>query len=95
MTGILLRMTGTDAKAERHDYLQGTREVLLWKLEGLSEYNVRRPLTPTGTNLLNLVKHAATGELEYFGRRGDPAPHPRAHDSRHQVEQAARAAAGR
>lgn len=47
MTGILLRMTGTDAKAELHDYLQGTREVLLWKLEGLSEYNVRRPLTPT------------------------------------------------
>jgi len=60
-------MTGLDAKAELHDYLQGAREVLLWKLEGLSEYDVRRPLTPTGTNLLGLVKHSATYELEYFG----------------------------
>jgi hypothetical protein len=37
------------------------------KLEGPSEYDIRRPLTPTGTNLLGLVKHSATFELEYFG----------------------------
>jgi len=60
-------MTALDAKAELHDYLQGAREVLLWKLDGLSEYDVRRPLTPTGTNLLGLVKHSASFELEYFG----------------------------
>ena len=39
----------------------------MWKLDGLSEYDVRRPLTPTGTNLLGLVKHLATVETGYFG----------------------------
>ena len=47
-------------------YLQNGREAVLWKLEGLSEYDVRRPLTPTGTNLLGLVKHLASVELGYF-----------------------------
>jgi uncharacterized damage-inducible protein DinB len=60
-------MTGLDAKADLHTYLQGAREVLLWKLDGLSEYDIRRPLTSTGTNLLGIVKHVATAELEYFG----------------------------
>jgi uncharacterized damage-inducible protein DinB len=60
-------MTDLGAKAHLHTYLQGARETLLWKLEGLSEYDIRRPLTPTGTNLLGLVKHSATYELEYFG----------------------------
>lgn len=49
------------------DYLQQAREAMVWKLEGLSEYDVRRPLTPTGTNLLGLVKHLASVELGYFG----------------------------
>jgi hypothetical protein len=40
---------------------------LLWKLDGLSEYDVRRPLVPTGTNLLGLVKHVASVEAGYFG----------------------------
>ena len=40
---------------------------MLWKLDGLSEYDIRRPLTPTGTNLLGLVKHLASVELGYFG----------------------------
>jgi uncharacterized damage-inducible protein DinB len=60
-------MTGYDAKAEFHMYLQRAREVLLWKLDGLGEYDIRRPLTPTGTNLLGIVKHVAAVELEYFG----------------------------
>jgi len=59
-------MTGFDAKASLLDYLQGARETLLWKLDGLGEYDIRRPLTPTGTNLLGLVKHQAGGELMYF-----------------------------
>lgn len=54
-------------KAELHDYLRGARETLLWKLDGLDEYGIRRPLTPTGTNLLGLVKHVASMELDYFG----------------------------
>ena len=48
-------------------YLQGARDAMVWKLDGLSEYDVRRPLTPTGTNLLGLVKHLASVELGYFG----------------------------
>ncbi|MFS8099182.1 DinB family protein [Lentzea alba] len=57
----------SDPKADLHRYLKAAREALLWKLEGLSEYDVRRPLTPTGTNLLGLVKHLASVEQEYFG----------------------------
>lgn len=49
------------------DYLQGARDVLLWKLEGLSERDVRLPRTPTGTNVLGLVKHALNTEAIYFG----------------------------
>jgi uncharacterized damage-inducible protein DinB len=60
-------MTGPDPKADLHRYLQGGREALVWKLEGLSEYDVRRPLVPTGTNLLGLVKHVASVEAGYFG----------------------------
>src|SRR6476660_4595112 len=43
------------------------RDALVWKLDGLSEYDIRRPLTPTGTNLLGLVKHLASVEEGYFG----------------------------
>lgn len=60
-------MSNTDAKDVMHHYLRTASEVLLWKLEGLSEYDVRRPLTPTGTNLLGLVKHLAMVEFGYFG----------------------------
>jgi uncharacterized damage-inducible protein DinB len=57
----------SDPKADLLKYLQGGRDTLLWKLDGLSEYDIRRPLTPTGTNLLGLVKHLAGVELGYFG----------------------------
>ncbi|RZB14675.1 DinB family protein [Streptomyces sp. F001] len=72
-------MTASDPKADLHFYLQSARDALLWKLEGLSEYDIRRPRTPTGTNLLGLVKHVATVELGYlgdtFGRpSGEPLP---------------------
>ncbi len=50
---------------------------MVWKLEGLSEYDVRRPLVPTGTNLLGLVKHLAGVELGYFGETfGRPSGQP-------------------
>jgi uncharacterized damage-inducible protein DinB len=53
-------------KADLVTYLQQGRDVVLRKLEGLSEYDARRPLTPTGTNLLGLVKHLALVEVGYF-----------------------------
>jgi hypothetical protein len=49
------------------NYLQGARDVLLWKLDGVSERDLRLPRTPTGTNLLGLVKHALNTEAVYFG----------------------------
>jgi uncharacterized damage-inducible protein DinB len=48
-------------------YLHEAREALLWKLDGLSERELRLPRTPTGTNLLGLVKHCAIMEHGYFG----------------------------
>jgi hypothetical protein len=68
-------MTVTDAKTDLQRYLQDAREALLWKLDGLSEYDIRRPLVPTGTNLLGLIKHQAGVELGYFGDTfGRPSP---------------------
>lgn len=72
-------MTAPHPRTDLHFYLQSARDALLWKLEGLSEYDIRRPATPTGTNLLGLVKHAAGVELGYlgdtFGRpSGEPLP---------------------
>ncbi len=57
-----------DKKQQLHDYLTKTREAVIWKAEGLPEYNVRRPLTCTGTNLLGLVKHLSIVEARYFGQ---------------------------
>jgi len=50
-----------------HRYLRRERASLRGKLDGLPEYDVRRPLVPTGTNLLGLVRHVAGVQLEYFG----------------------------
>jgi hypothetical protein len=60
-------VTDAEVKAELHRYLRTARDALLWKLDGLSEYDIRRPMTPTGTNLLGLVKHLTGAEQDYFG----------------------------
>ena len=60
-------MAASDPKADLHRYLQIARDALVWKLDGLSDYDVRRPMVPTGTNLLGLVKHVASVEIGYFG----------------------------
>lgn len=54
-------------KETLHRYLRAQRASLLSKLDGLDEYGIRRPTTPTGTNLLGLVKHVASVEVGYFG----------------------------
>jgi hypothetical protein len=56
-----------DDKAMLRAYLQEAREALVWKLDGLSERQVRTPRTATGTNLLGLVKHCLNVEAGYFG----------------------------
>ncbi len=72
-------MSQSDQKLDLHRYLQEARDTLVWKLDGLSEYDVRRPLVPTGTNLLGVVKHVASVEAAYFGQTfgrpfGEPLP---------------------
>ena len=56
-----------DEKTVLHRYLKTGRDALLWKLEGLGDYDLRRPMTPTGTNLLGLVKHVASVSAGYLG----------------------------
>lgn len=54
------------------------RDVVLWKLEGLDDEQLRRPMVPSGTSMLGLVKHL--GYVEYgwfcetFGREHEPTP---------------------
>ncbi len=70
-------MAAPDPKSELHRYLRTGRDALIWKLDGLSDYDVRRPMTPTGTNLLGLVKHVASVEAGYLGETFDrPFPEP-------------------
>ena len=61
------RVTEPDPKAALLHYLRAGRAALLWKLEGLSEYDVRRPMVATGTNLLGLIKHLIGVEVAYVG----------------------------
>ena len=56
-----------DTKAALHHYLQEARDALLWKLDGVGERDLRLPRTPTGTNLLGIVRHVANVEIGYFG----------------------------
>jgi uncharacterized damage-inducible protein DinB len=67
-----------DEKESLHVSLDRHRDVVLWKLEGLEDEQLRRPMTPTGTNLLGLVKHLASVEYgwfcETFGRPSGSIP---------------------
>lgn len=64
-----------DVKHELQLKLAEARNDILTKVDGLGEYDLRRPLTPTGTNLLGLVKHLAGLEYGYLGAcLGRPAP---------------------
>jgi uncharacterized damage-inducible protein DinB len=56
--------------ADEAETLQGFldfhRATLLWKLEGLDDEQVRRPMVPSGTSLLGIVKHLAYVERWWF-----------------------------
>ena len=71
--GTMCSVNRSDPKADLHRYLQAARDALLWKLDGLSEYDIRRPMVPTGTNLLGLVKHVASVEAGLLRRHLRPA----------------------
>jgi uncharacterized damage-inducible protein DinB len=72
-----------ESKAGLKRYLQSGRDALLWKMEELSERDLRMPRTATGTNLIGIVKHMANVELGYFGDtfgREWPTPEERVTD---------------
>lgn len=78
-----------DQKAVLLRYLRSSREALLWKLEGLDERDLRLPRTPTGTNLLGIVKHMVNVEIGYFGDtfgRVWPTPEERVPESAFDVD---------
>ncbi len=61
--------------ADLQRYLQASRDRVLSSLDGLSEYDMRRPVTPSGSSLLGIVKHLTGVELGYLGdSAGRPAP---------------------
>ncbi|MEW1761118.1 DinB family protein [Streptomyces cyaneofuscatus] len=77
-------MTDDFAKHDLHQKPRRERNTLLRKLDGLPEYDTRRPFTATGTNPLDLAKHQATAEARYFGEvfdRPSPEPLPRWQES--------------
>ncbi|MEU4117154.1 DinB family protein [Kitasatospora sp. NPDC028055] len=65
-------------KESLHTALDRHRDVVVWKVQGLDDEQLRRPMTPSGTSLLGLVKHLAGAELgwfrETFGRETGPLP---------------------
>ena len=67
-----------DEKTSLHVALQRHRDVVLWKIEGLDDDQLRHPMTPSGTSLLGIVKHLAAVEYSWFcstfGREMEPMP---------------------
>ena len=65
-------------------YLDRYRDVVRWKLQGVSEEDARRPMVPSGTSLLGVIQHLAYVErwwfqmviagddVEFPGGEGDP-----------------------
>ena len=70
-------LTGPE-KPSLQAFLDKQREVMLWKLDGLSDDQLRHPVVPSGTNLLGLIKHLAAVEYGWFcvtfGRNVEPLP---------------------
>jgi len=67
-----------EEKQSLHVSLDRHRDVVLWKVAGLDDEALRRPMTPSGTSLLGLVKHLAAVEYGWFcqtfGRETEPLP---------------------
>jgi hypothetical protein len=67
-----------DEKTSLRVALDRHRAVVLWKIEGLDDDQLRRQMTPSGTSLLGIVKHLAAVEYGWFcstfGRQMEPMP---------------------
>jgi uncharacterized damage-inducible protein DinB len=67
-----------DEKQSLHVSLDRHRDVVLWKLNRLTDEQLRQPMVPSGTSMLGLVKHLAAVEYSWFcqtfGRKTEPLP---------------------
>ena len=58
------------------EFLDQQHDVIIWKLDGLTDEQLREPVTPSGMCLLALAKHVAAVQAywlcEIFGRATDP-----------------------
>ena len=77
---MVIRVPFTGAEKESLKVsLDRHRDTVLWKLEGLGDDDLRRPMVPSGTSLLGLVKHLGSVEYgwfcETFGRETEPLPY--------------------
>jgi uncharacterized damage-inducible protein DinB len=74
---IRVPFTGGELESLRAS-LDRHRAVVRWKVADLDEERLRRPMTPSGTSLLGLVKHLASVEYAWFcstfGRPTEPLP---------------------
>lgn len=48
-------------------FLDFLRATMLWKIDGLSDDDRRRPMTPSGVTMLGMIKHLAYVERYWFG----------------------------
>jgi uncharacterized damage-inducible protein DinB len=76
---MVIRVPFTGAEKESLKVsLDRHRDAVLWKLEGLGDDDLRRPMVPSGTSLLGLVKHLAAVEYGWFcdtfAREAEPLP---------------------
>jgi uncharacterized damage-inducible protein DinB len=77
---MVIRVPFTGAEKESLKVsLDRHRDAVLWKLESLGDDELRRPMVPSGTSLLGLVKHLGSVEYgwfcETFGRQTEPLPY--------------------
>jgi hypothetical protein len=79
-------VTVIDLKSDLIGHLESLNHAVLHKLDGLSEYDLRRPMTPTATSLLGVVKHLASVQSEYFGETFG-RPFPRADEMRWRTDE--------
>jgi hypothetical protein len=69
---VIQRVPFTGREKERlHASLNRHRDAVQWKVVGLDEEQLRRPMVPSGTNLIGLLKHpdeTSADIVAYYGR---------------------------
>jgi hypothetical protein len=74
---VIQRVPFTGGEKESlHASLNRHRDAVQWKVEGPDEEQLRRPMVPSGTNLIGLVKHRTKPPPTSSPITGVPVPRP-------------------